>query len=106
MSSEARDTLKIKGKGVSAIVKTLQNDFGAPHHFLDFRFELVNENLGRFWGERCGSCECTKKEVARAVYAWEISIDEGAQPPDRSRISQPVWVKQLLGFTHRPLRNG
>ncbi len=54
-----RDTLKIKGKGLSAIFKTMQNDVGAPHHFLDFRFELVNEELGYFWAERCGPYECT-----------------------------------------------
>ena len=57
-SRRIRDTLKIKGKGVSTIFKTMQNDVGAPHHFLDFRFELVNESLGRFWAERCGPYEC------------------------------------------------
>ncbi len=54
-----RDLLKIKGKGISSIFKTMQNDVGAPHHFLDFRFELVNESLGHFWAERCGPYECT-----------------------------------------------
>ncbi len=54
-----RDTLRIKGSGVPAIFKTMQNDIGAPHHFLDFRFEVVNDNLGYFWAEHCGPYDCT-----------------------------------------------
>lgn len=54
-----RKNLKVGGIGVSAVFKTMQNDVGAPHHFLDFRYELVNENLGYFWSEYCGPYDCT-----------------------------------------------
>ncbi len=50
--------LKIAGDGVSAILKGFQVDIGAPHHFLDLRFELVNESLGYFWAEYCGPYDC------------------------------------------------
>jgi hypothetical protein len=53
-----RKNLKIGGDGVSAVLKALQNDVGAPHHFLDFRYELVNERLGYFWTEYCGAYDC------------------------------------------------
>jgi len=33
-----RKNLNIGGDGVSAVLKALQNDVGAPHHFLDFRY--------------------------------------------------------------------
>jgi hypothetical protein len=45
-------------------------------------------------------------DAARAVYAWELIIDDAATPRDRSKITRPVWVEQLLGFTHRPVRAG
>ncbi len=52
-----RKNLKIEGDGVSAVLKAFQVDIGAPHHFLDFSFELVNETLGYFWPEYCGPYE-------------------------------------------------
>lgn len=52
-----RKNLKIEGNGVSAVLKAFQVDIGAPHHFLDFRFELVDETFGYFWLEYCGAYE-------------------------------------------------
>ncbi len=52
-----RRLLGIEGDGVSAILKGLQLDIGAPHQFLDFQFELVSEQLGYFWLPYCGAYE-------------------------------------------------
>lgn len=47
--------LGIGGDGPEAALKSFQFDIGAPHHFLDFRFELVDDNLGMFWLPFCGA---------------------------------------------------
>jgi hypothetical protein len=50
-----RELLGMGGDGVSTIFKGLQFDIGAPHQFLDFNFELVDEALGHFWLDHCGA---------------------------------------------------
>ncbi len=47
--------LGITGDGVDAALKSFQFDIGAPHHFLDFRFEYVDHDLGFFWLPFCGA---------------------------------------------------
>ncbi len=47
--------LGITGDGAEAALKSFQFDIGAPHHFLDFHFELVSHDLGRFWLPFCGA---------------------------------------------------
>jgi len=44
-----RRLLRIEGDGMSAILKGLQFDVGAPHQYMDFPFELVDETRGFFW---------------------------------------------------------
>jgi len=47
--------LGIEGDDVAAVFKSFQFDIGAPHHFLDFRFEVVDTQLGYFWLPFCGA---------------------------------------------------
>ena len=47
--------LGIVGDGVGEVFKSFQFDIGAPHHFLDFRFELVDHDRGYFWLPFCGA---------------------------------------------------
>ncbi len=139
-----RKTLRMEGDDLGAILKMLQVDPAFPHDYVDFGCRLVDARQAYFWINQCAAVsrgeaggwltlladapspgfEATLEavnprarcrpadparigpEASRAVYAWEITIDEGAQPRDRSRITQPVWVEQLLGFTHRSPRNG
>ena len=58
-----RALLGIKGDGVSSILKGLQLDIGAPHQYMDFRFELVDETRGFFWLDYCGAYD----DVSRAA---------------------------------------
>jgi hypothetical protein len=58
-----RALLRIEGDGVSSILKGLQLDVGAPHQYMDFRFELVDETRGFFWLEYCGAYD----DVSRAA---------------------------------------
>ena len=56
-----RRLLNVSGQGVSSILKGLQLDIGAPHQFLDFRFELVDETRGYFWLPFCGAFSYVKE---------------------------------------------
>ena len=60
-SMRNRKMLKIVGSGVTDVFKALQVDIGAPHQFLDFRYELIDDSLGYFWAEYCGPYECVYK---------------------------------------------
>jgi hypothetical protein len=62
-SQRNRALLGIEGDGVSSILKGLQLDVGAPHQYMDFRFELVDETRGFFWLDYCGAYE----DVSRAA---------------------------------------
>ena len=50
-----RRLLDIRGDGVPAIFKGFQLDVGAPHQYMDFRFEVVDETLGYFFLPFCGA---------------------------------------------------
>ncbi len=54
-SARNREGLCIRGDGVSSILKSFQFDVGAPHQYMDFRYELVDETLGYFWLDFCGA---------------------------------------------------
>ncbi len=40
---------------VPTIMKNLQLDIGAPHQFMDFRCQVLDENHGEFWLAHCGA---------------------------------------------------
>jgi len=52
-----RRLLRIEGDGMSAILKGLQFDVGAPHQYMDFRFELADETRGFFRLDYCGALD-------------------------------------------------
>jgi hypothetical protein len=52
-----RRLLRIHGDDVAAILKGLQFDVGAPHQYMDFQFEVVDERTGYFWLPYCGALD-------------------------------------------------
>jgi len=40
---------------VATIFKNIKIDIGAPHHFLDFHFKVIDEHHGEFWLDHCGA---------------------------------------------------
>jgi hypothetical protein len=54
-SRRMQQALGFTGTGVSTIMKNLQLDIGAPHHFMDFRYRLHDEEHGEFWLAHCGA---------------------------------------------------
>ncbi len=53
-SARMQRALGFEGNDVSTIFKNLQLDIGAPHQFMEFRFDLNGPDYGEFWLERCG----------------------------------------------------
>jgi hypothetical protein len=47
--------LGFTGDDVAAIFKGMQLDIGAPHRFMDFRYEVMAPDRGEFWLVSCGA---------------------------------------------------
>jgi hypothetical protein len=47
--------LGFEDDSVATIFKGMQFDVGAPHQFLDFRFQLTDHDHGEFWLDHCGA---------------------------------------------------
>lgn len=47
--------LGMVGDGAGDALKSFQFDVGAAHHFMDFRYEVVDHDLGYFWLPYCGA---------------------------------------------------
>lgn len=56
--------LGVTGDGVGEVFKSFQFDVGAPHHYLDFQFELVDHDLGYFWLPFCGAHDYLRQLAA------------------------------------------
>ncbi len=54
-SRRTQRAFKFADGNVPTIMKNLQFDIGAPHHFMDFRCRVHDENHGEFWLAHCGA---------------------------------------------------
>lgn len=54
-SARNRAGLRIEGDGIPSIFKGFQFDVGAPHQYMDFNYEVIDESLGYFWLGFCGA---------------------------------------------------
>ncbi len=50
-----KKNLAMNGDGAADALKSFQFDVGAAHHFMDFRYEEVDHDLGYFWLPFCGA---------------------------------------------------
>jgi hypothetical protein len=54
-SRRTQRALKFGNGDVSTILKNIQLDIGAPHHFMDFRCRVDDAQHGEFWLAHCGA---------------------------------------------------
>lgn len=54
-SRRSQQALKFANGDVPTILKNIQLDIGAPHHFMDFRCRVDDANHGEFWLAHCGA---------------------------------------------------
>ena len=47
--------LGIEGDSVETVFKGMQFDIGAPPEFLDFRYDVIDDDHGEFWLDHCGA---------------------------------------------------
>ncbi len=53
-SKRMQRALGFEGDGIDTLFKNLQLDIGAPHQFMEIRFDLEGPRRGEFWLECCG----------------------------------------------------
>ncbi|MEY2478859.1 MAG: hypothetical protein QOG87_4174, partial [Actinomycetota bacterium] len=54
-SRRVQRALGFGGDDVATIFKGMQLDIGAPHQFMDFRYEVTDADHGEFWLAHCGA---------------------------------------------------
>ena len=54
-SRRTQQALRFGNGDVATILKNIQLDIGAPHHFMDFRCRVDDANHGEFWLAHCGA---------------------------------------------------
>jgi len=86
--------LGIAGDGVAEALKSFQFDIGAPHHFLDFRFEVVDHDLGSFWLPFCGAHD----------YLRELSRNDPAMVTNMCHHMEDRTFDATLSVTNPNLR--
>lgn len=96
-----RRIMGIEGDGVSAIFKLLQLDPGFPHHYLDVRYELIDEHHGYFELAWCGALMDVEPFGDKLVTAMCHHIEDGTFDVT----AQAVNPKARVRHVHRPPRS-
>ncbi|HWW54136.1 MAG TPA: hypothetical protein VNY84_10225 [Acidimicrobiales bacterium] len=95
-----RAALGIEGDDVEAIFKLLQLDPGFPHHYMDVRYEVVDEHQGFFELRDCGALRDVEPWGERAVTGMCHTIEDGTFDVT----AQSVNPKARIRHVHRPPR--
>jgi hypothetical protein len=95
-----RRIMNVEGDGVSAIFKLLQLDPGFPHHYLDVRYELVDERHGYFELAYCGALMDAEPWGEKMVTSMCHQIEDGTF----DYTAQAVNPKARIRHVHRPPR--
>jgi hypothetical protein len=95
-----RDVMRVEGDDVNAIFKVLQLDPGFPHHYMDVRYEVVDEHHGFFELAHCGALMDAEPWGERMVTAMCHHIEDGTFDVT----AQAVNPKARIRPVHRPPR--
>jgi len=95
-----RAVLGIEGDGVDAIFKLLQVDPGFPQHYMDVRYELVDDRHGYFELASCGALLDVEPWGDRLVTSMCHHIEDGTFDVT----AQAVNPKARIRPVHRPPR--
>jgi hypothetical protein len=96
-----RRLLRIEGDGMSAILKGLQFDVGAPHQYMDFRFELVDERRGFFWLDYCGALDAVSVATGNNATAIRRMCHDIEDPTFNATVME-VNPRARCRAIHRP----
>jgi hypothetical protein len=95
-----RKIMKIEGDDVPAIFKHLQLDPGFAQHYMDVRYEVVDENKGYFELASCGALLDVEPFGERMVRGMCHTIEDGTF----DETAQAVNPKARIRPVHRPPR--
>jgi hypothetical protein len=100
--------LGFEGDDVPTIFKGLQLDIGAPHQFLDFRFEVLDRWRGEFWVDHCGALADVQPMGESYVRAMchdieDPTFDATAVATNRRARIRPLFRPPLDAGHHGPV---
>jgi hypothetical protein len=75
-TARMRRAFGIEADDVPAIMKALQLDVGAPHQYMDFRFEVTAPDRGSFWLQSCGALLDVEPYGEHAVFSMCHAIED------------------------------
>ena len=96
-----REVLGIEGDGVEAIFKVLQVDPGFPHHYMDVRYEVVDDRHGYFELASCGALLDVEPWGDRLVTSMCHTIEDGTFDVTAQAVNPKARVRPV----HRPPRS-
>ena len=95
-----RRAMAVEGNDVAAIFKVLQLDPGFPHHYLDVRYEVVDERHGFFELAYCGALMDAEPWGDTMVTGMCHHIEDGTFDVT----AQSINPKAHVSHVHRPPR--
>jgi hypothetical protein len=90
----------IEGDGVEAIFKVLQLDPGFPQHYMDVRYEIVDDHHGFFELASCGALLDVEPWGERAITGMCHTIEDATFDPTAQAVNPKAHVRHV----HRPPR--
>jgi hypothetical protein len=95
-----RQIMGVEGDDVEAIFKVLQLDPGFPHHYLDVRYEVVDERHGFFELAYCGALMDAEPWGDKMVTGMCHHIEDGTFDITAQAINPKAHIRHV----HRPPR--
>jgi len=95
-----REVMGIENDDVNAIFKVLQLDPGFPHHYMDVRYEVVDERHGYFELAHCGALMDVEPWGERLVTGMCHTIEDGTFDVTAQAVNPKARVRPV----HRPPR--
>ena len=95
-----RRIMGVEGDDVEAIFKVLQLDPGFPHHYLDVRYEVVDEKHGYFELAYCGALMDAEPWGDKMVTGMCHHIEDGTFDVTAQAINPKAHIRHV----HRPPR--
>jgi hypothetical protein len=95
-----RRIMGVEGNDVEAIFKVLQLDPGFPHHYLDVRYEVVDDTHGYFELAYCGALMDAEPWGDKMVTGMCHHIEDGTFDVTAQAINPKAHIRHV----HRPPR--
>ncbi|MBI2705228.1 MAG: hypothetical protein HYX32_08075 [Actinobacteria bacterium] len=93
--------LGFEGDDVATIFKGMQFDIGAPHQFMDFRYEVTDHDHGEFWLAHCGAL----MDVEPMGEEFVVAMCHDIEDPTFDATAVATNPKAQVRPIHRPPRS-